>query len=49
MTYSTYRLLIRTASGGQHIEVVACDADAAKADVLEAFADCEIIQVGRVA
>ncbi len=48
MTYNTYRLLIRTASGALHIEIVACDAEAAKADVMQAYTDCEIIQIGRV-
>lgn len=46
MTYKTYRILIRTSTGGKHIEVLACDVESAKADVLAAFSDCEIIQAG---
>lgn len=49
MKYNTYRILIRTTKGGRHIEVVACDAESAKADVMAAYADCEIIQIGQVA
>jgi hypothetical protein len=48
MNYKTYRILIRFGSGARHIEVVACDLEAAKADVMQAFDGVEIIQAGAV-
>lgn len=46
MTYYTFRVLVRFGDRARHLEVVACDIEAAKADIREAFPDSEIIQWG---
>jgi len=46
MAYHTYLFLISAGDNFRHIEVVACDIDAARADLLDAFWDVEIIQWG---
>lgn len=46
--YQTYRMLIRFGTRVVHIEVVAVDISAAKADVFQAYEGAEIIQWGAV-
>ena len=46
MTYRTYRFLVRHLDSARHIEVVACDYEAAVADLAEAFDGIEILQWG---
>lgn len=46
MSYKKYRVLIRIGDRAKHVEVVACDIDAALADVRQGFEGCEIIQAG---
>jgi hypothetical protein len=44
MNYRTFSLLIRTGDTARHIEVVACDLSAARADVEAAYGKVEVIQ-----
>lgn len=46
MTYRTYRFLVRHLDSARHIEVVACDYEAALADLTEAFEGLEVLQWG---
>jgi hypothetical protein len=48
LTYHTYTFLIRTRDSGRWIHVVACDKDAAVADIRQGYGeDTEIIQWSR--
>lgn len=46
MKYRTYLFLILAGDNFRHIEVVACDIEAARADLLDAYEGVEIIQWG---
>jgi hypothetical protein len=44
MAYRKFQVLIRTANGAKHLEVVAIDIDAAIADLAAAYEGIEVIQ-----